>query len=53
MLLFFKRKYRQKGGYSKTLKKIYINWAKKQGFKYITGHVRQGSQETFQYKLKL
>ena len=42
-----KGKYRQKGGYSKTLKKIYINWAKKQGFKYITGHVRQGISKKF------
>ncbi len=37
-----KSKYRKKGGYAKTLKKIYINWAKKKGFAYISGHVRQG-----------
>ena len=42
-----KEKYRKKGGYSKTLKRIYINWAKKQDYKYITGHVRQGISKQF------
>ena len=35
-------KYRGKGGYGKTLKRIYVNWAKKQKYNYITGHVEQG-----------
>ena len=35
----FKKKFRKKSGFSKTLKKIYINWAKKKGYKYITGHI--------------
>ena len=42
-----KEKYRNKGGYAKTLKKIYINWAKKRGYKYITGHVKQGIASQF------
>jgi len=30
-----------KTGYAKTLKRIYLNWAKKSGYKYVSGHVRQ------------
>ncbi|MAV64162.1 MAG: hypothetical protein CMG00_03105 [Candidatus Marinimicrobia bacterium] len=41
------KKFRKKTGYSKTLKKIYINWAKKRGFKYITGHVKKQVSEKF------
>jgi len=41
------KKYRKMGGYSKTLKKIYINWAKKQNYKYVTGHVKQGLSKKF------
>ena len=40
-------KYRGKGGYAKTLKRIYINWAKKQKYAYITGHVEQGIAQRF------
>ena len=40
-------KFRKKGGYAKTIKKIYINWAKKRGYKYITGHVKQGIASQF------
>ena len=35
----FKKEFRKKRGYSKTLKKVYTSWAKKRGFKYITGHI--------------
>ena len=35
------------GGYSQTLKKIYINWAKKKNYKYVTGHVRLGVSKNF------
>tara|TARA_B100000900_G_C20530300_1_gene696027 strand:+ start:133 stop:687 length:555 start_codon:yes stop_codon:yes gene_type:complete len=35
----FKSKFRKKGGFSKTLKKIYISWAKKRNFTYVTGHI--------------
>ena len=40
-------KHRGKGGYGKTLKRIYINWAKKQKYRYVTGHVRQGISNRF------
>ena len=30
-----KKKYRGVGGYSKTLKRIYINWAKKKNYKFV------------------
>tara|TARA_Y100001970_G_C14159609_1_gene817724 strand:+ start:959 stop:1525 length:567 start_codon:yes stop_codon:yes gene_type:complete len=35
------------GGYAKTLKRIYLSWAKKRGYKFITGHVRQDIAEKF------
>ena len=40
-------KYKGKGGYGKTLKRIYINWAKKQKYTYVTGHVEQGIANRF------
>jgi len=40
-------KYRGKGGYGKTLKRIYINWAKKQKYTFVTGHVEQGIARRF------
>ena len=40
-------KHRGKGGYGKTLKRIYLNWAKKKNYKYITGHVKQGIAKKF------
>ena len=41
-------KYRGKGGYAKTLKRIYLNWAKKQPkITYVTGHVEQGITQNF------
>ena len=40
-------KHRGKGGYGKTLKRIYINWAKKQKYFYVTGHVEQGVSRRF------
>jgi len=36
-----------KGGYGKTLKRIYVNWAKKQKYNFITGHVEQGISKSF------
>ena len=41
------KKYRKIGGYSKTLKKIYLNWLKKKGYKYNTGHVSLGTAKKF------
>ena len=37
----FKKEFRKKNGYSKTLKKVYTSWAKKRNFKYITGHINK------------
>ena len=42
-----KEQYQSRGGYAKTLKKIYLNWAKKKNYKYITGHVKQGIAKNF------
>ena len=42
-----KKKYRKVGGYSKTLKRVYINWAKKQDYKFVSGHVKQGLSKKF------
>ena len=47
------KKYRKIGGYSKTLKRIYINWAKKKNFKYVTGHVKQGLAKKFSNKTEI
>ena len=47
------KKYRKIGGYSKTLKKIYLNWAKKKNYKYITGHVKQGLSKKFGKKIEV
>ena len=47
------RKYRKVGGYSKTLKKIYLNWIKKNGYKYNTGHVKQGISKQFSKKTEI
>ena len=41
------KKYRKIGGYSKTLKRIYLNWAKKRNYKYISGHVIEGQTNKF------
>ena len=40
-------KYHKKFGYSKLLKMIYINWCKKQNFKFVTGHVKSGIAKKF------
>ncbi len=42
-----KKKFRKKGGFAKTLKLIYLNWAKKRGYKYVSGHVMQGLSSQF------
>ena len=46
-------KHRGKGGYGKTLKRIYINWAKKQKYAYVTGHVKQGISNNFPAKTEV
>ena len=47
------KKFRNYGGYSKTLKKIYLNWLKKKGFIYNTGHVSQGISKRFSSKTEI
>jgi len=42
-----KKQFRKKGGFAKTLKMIYLNWAKKRGYKYVSGHVMQGLSKKF------
>lgn len=34
-------------GYAKTLKRVYLSWAKKKGFTYVSGHVREGISQRF------
>ena len=46
-------KYRKVGGYSKTLKKIYLNWAKKNGYKFCSGHVKQGIAKQFSSRTEI
>ena len=41
------KKFQSKTGYAKTLKRIYLNWAKKRGYKYIAGHVRSDIATNF------
>ena len=47
------KKYRGTGGYAKTLKKIYLNWLKKNGYTYNTGHVAQGISKRFSNKSEI
>ena len=35
------------GGYAKTLKMIYLSWAKKRSYEYVTGHVRHDIARKF------
>ena len=34
-------------GYGKTLKRVYLSWAKKKGFRFVSGHVQEGISEKF------
>lgn len=34
-------------GFARTLKRVYINWSKKRGYRYVTGHVLEGIARTF------
>ena len=50
---YIEKKYRKKGGYAKTLKKIYLNHLKKKNYKYVTGHVRLGVSKSFGEKSEI
>ena len=47
------KQFRKSGGYAKTLKMIYLNWAKKKGFKFVSGHVSQGISKNFGNKTEI
>jgi len=34
-------------GYAKMLKRVYLNWLKKRGYLYVSGHVREGISQHF------
>lgn len=34
-------------GFAKTLKRVYLNWTKKHGYRYVTGHVIEGIAKNF------
>jgi len=40
-------------GYAKTLKRVYLSWAKKKGFIYVSGHVREGVSQRFSGSVKI
>jgi len=42
----FAEKHR-KTGYAKMLKRVYLNWLKKRGYSYVSGHVREGLAQSF------
>ena len=52
-MFLMKKFYRQKAGYSKTLKMIYLNWCKKREYTYVTGHVKLGVSSKFSSKANI
>lgn len=40
-------------GYAKTLKRVYLNWAKKKNYKYVSGHVSEGISQKFSGEIKV
>jgi len=47
-----KKKYKG-SGYAKTLKRVFLNWAKKKHFKYVSGHVREGISQRFSGEIQV
>ena len=45
----FRKDYRKKSGFAKTLKKVYTNWAKKRNFIYISGHINKNNFKEKKY----
>ena len=39
--------YQSRGGYAKSLKRVYLNWVKKRNYSYITGHTELGVAKNF------
>ena len=52
-IYLMKKTHRKQGGYSKTLKMIYLNWCKKNNYKYVTGHVKSGISKRFSTSTKV
>tara|TARA_Y100001970_G_scaffold184198_1_gene224044 strand:+ start:42 stop:587 length:546 start_codon:yes stop_codon:yes gene_type:complete len=52
-IYLIKKFYRKKGGYSKTLKMIYLNWCRKNNYSYVTGHVKSGVSKNFSNNTKV
>ncbi|MAQ43760.1 MAG: hypothetical protein CMG25_04655 [Candidatus Marinimicrobia bacterium] len=52
-IYLMKKNYRKQGGYSKTLKMIYLNWCKKNNYNYVTGHVKSGISKKFSNSTKV
>ena len=52
-IFLVKKFYRKQGGYSKTLKMIYLNWCKKNNYTYVTGHVKSGISQNFSASTKI
>ena len=52
-IFLVKKFYRKQGGYSKTLKMIYLNWCKKNNYTYVTGHVKLGISKKFSNDTKI
>ena len=52
-IYLIKKFYRRQGGYSKTLKMIYLNWCKKNNYDYVTGHVKLGISKNFSNDTKI
>ena len=52
-IYLMKEFYRNKIGYSKTLKMVYVNWCTKNNYKYITGHVKSGISQNFSKETKI
>ena len=45
-------KYKE-NGYAKTLKRVYISWARKKGFKFVSGHIQEGISKRFKYEVEI
>ncbi|MAJ43797.1 MAG: hypothetical protein CMF96_03505 [Candidatus Marinimicrobia bacterium] len=42
-----KGNFQKRGGYSKSLKRVYLNWVRKRNYKFITGHTELGIAKNF------
>ena len=52
-IYLMKKNKRKQGGYSKTLKMIYLNWCRKNNYSYVTGHVKSGISKRFSNETKI